>query len=125
MHTVQEYLDKVTQRYKAGISTEHSYRGDLQNLLESLLPNVLVTNEPARIQCGSPDYILTRANLPIGYIEAKGIGKALDSKDYREQFDRYRHSLDNLIITDYLEFRFIVRACLKQPSGSLMLSACP
>ena len=106
MHTVQEYLDKVTQRYKAGISTEHSYRGDLQNLLESLLPNVLVTNEPARIQCGSPDYILTRANIPIGYIEAKDIGKALDSKDYREQFDRYRHSLDNLIITDYLEFRF-------------------
>lgn len=106
MHTVQDYLDKVAQRYKAGISTEHSYRGDLQNLLESLLPNVLVTNEPTRIQCGAPDYILTKANIPIGYIEAKDIGKALDSKDYKEQFDRYRYALDNLIITDYLEFRF-------------------
>ena len=106
MYTLQDYLDKVAQRYKAGISTEHSYRGDLQNLLESLLPNVLVTNEPARIQCGAPDYILTKATIPIGYIEAKDIGKALDSKDYKEQFDRYRNSLDNLIITDYLEFRF-------------------
>ena len=106
MYTIQDYLDKVAQRYKAGISTEHSYRGDLQNLLESLLPNVLVTNEPARIQCGAPDYILTKATIPIGYIEAKDIGKALDSKDYKEQFDRYRNSLDNLIITDYLEFRF-------------------
>ena len=106
MYTLQDYLDKVAQRYKAGISTEHSYRGDLQNLLESLLPKVLVTNEPARIQCGAPDYILTKATIPIGYIEAKDIGKALDSKDYKEQFDRYRNSLDNLIITDYLEFRF-------------------
>ncbi len=106
MYTLQDYLDKIAQRYKAGISTEHSYRGDLQNLLESLLPEVLVTNEPARIQCGAPDYILTKATIPIGYIEAKDIGKALDSKDYKEQFDRYRNSLDNLIITDYLEFRF-------------------
>ena len=81
MYTLQDYLDKVTQRYKAGISTEHSYRGDQQNLLESLLPNILVTNEPARIQCGAPDYILTKATIPIGYIEAKDIGKALDSKD--------------------------------------------
>ena len=106
MYTIQDYLDKVAHRYKTGISTEHSYRGDLQNLLESLLPNVLVTNEPARIQCGAPDYILTKATIPIGYIEAKDIGKALDSKEYKEQFDRYRNSLDNLIITDYLEFRF-------------------
>ncbi|MGZ8927868.1 MAG: hypothetical protein ACXW03_05340, partial [Methylobacter sp.] len=106
MKQIQDYLDKVDKRYKAGISTEHSYRGDLQNLLENLLPNVLVTNEPTRIYCGAPDYILTRAKIPLGYIEAKDIGKTLDSKEYQEQFDRYRNSLDNLIITDYLEFRF-------------------
>lgn len=106
MKQIQDYLDKVEKRYKAGISTEHSYRGDLQNLLESLLPNVLVTNEPTRIDCGAPDYILTRNKIPLGYIEAKDIGKTLDSKEYQEQFDRYRNSLDNLIITDYLEFRF-------------------
>ncbi len=106
MNEVQNYLSKINQRYKTGISREHSYRGDLQALLEILLPGVLVTNEPAHIACGAPDYILTKAHIPLGYIEAKDIGKSLDNKDYKEQFDRYKNSLDNLVITDYLEFRF-------------------
>jgi len=106
--TIPEYLDKVNTRYKAGISTEHSYRGDLQNLLETIATGVLVTNEPTRIACGAPDYIITKKGIPLGYVEAKDIGKSLDSKDYTEQFDRYRKSLPNLIITDYLEFRLFV-----------------
>jgi len=106
MTIISDYLDKINTRYQTGISREHSYRGDLQTLLESLLTDVLVTNEPARIQCGSPDYILTKNDIPLGYIEAKDIGKPLDSKEYKEQFDRYKKSLDNLIITDYLTFQF-------------------
>lgn len=101
---INQYVQNLNTRYQTGISREHSYRGDLQNLLSDLLPNVLVTNEPARVACGAPDYILTRKDIPLGYIEAKDIGKALDSKDYKEQFDRYRTSLNNLIITDYLDF---------------------
>jgi len=103
--TTQEYIDKVNTRFRTGISTEHSYRGDLQNLLESIAPDVLITNEPVHIDCGAPDYILTRHKIPVGYIEAKDIGKPLNSKDYKEQFERYRNSLNNLIITDYLEFK--------------------
>jgi predicted helicase len=106
MNPIQLYLDKVNQRYQTGIATEHSYRGDLQGLLETLLPDILVTNEPTRIQCGAPDYILTRNGLDIGWIEAKDIGKALDSKEFKSQFDRYRAALPNLIITDYLQFDF-------------------
>ncbi|PCI21432.1 MAG: DNA methyltransferase [Piscirickettsiaceae bacterium] len=34
----------------------------------------------------------------------------MDSKEYKEQFDRYKKSLSNLIITDYLEFRFFLDA---------------
>ena len=45
--TIDEYLQRIQKRYKTGISREHSYRGDLQTLLESMLDNVLVTNEPA------------------------------------------------------------------------------
>jgi len=103
--TIADYIDSVNKRFKTGISREHSYRGDLQNLLESLAKDVLVTNEPARVECGAPDYILTKKNIPVGYIEAKDIGSDLHSKAYREQFDRYRKSLGNLIITDYLEFQ--------------------
>jgi len=103
--TIQEYIDTINRLYKAGNATEHSYRGDLQNLLKALAPHVDVTNEPQRIDCGAPDYILTRKGIPVGYIEAKDIGKSLDSKLYHEQFAHYQSSLPNLIITDYLEFR--------------------
>lgn len=102
--TISEYLHNINTRFKTGISREHSYRGDLQTLLESLAKEVLVTNEPARIACGAPDYIITRQDIPVGYIEAKDLGKPLNSKDYTEQFDRYKASLPNLIITDYLDF---------------------
>lgn len=101
---INNYLSNLNARFKTGIATEHTYRGDLQTLLEVLAPGTMATNEPARIKCGAPDYIITKKNIPIGYIEAKDIGKSLDSKDYKEQFDRYRKSLSNLIITDYLDF---------------------
>ena len=97
---IANYLQHINSRYKTGISREHTYRGDLQQLIEHLVPDVLVTNEPARIACGAPDYILTKKNIPVGYIEAKDIGKDLHSKDYKEQFGRYQKSLNNLIFTD-------------------------
>ncbi len=103
---ISHYLDTVASRYATGISTEHSYRGDLQNLLSELCFDVTVTNEPKRQACGAPDYIITKKSIPIGYIEAKDVGKDLDDKSLKEQFDRYKDSLDNLIITDYLTFRF-------------------
>ncbi|MFC1732088.1 type ISP restriction/modification enzyme [candidate division KSB1 bacterium] len=102
---IQEYVNTINKRFKTGISTEHSYRSDLQNLIEHIAPGILVTNEPARIECGAPDYIITKGNIPIGYIEAKDVGKSLQSKDYKEQFSRYKASLNNLIITNYLEFQ--------------------
>lgn len=103
---VAQYVQQLNTRYATGISREHSYRGDLQNLLSALLPDVLITNEPARIACGAPDYILTKKDIPLGYIEAKDIGVDLQSKSLKEQFDRYRASLNNLIFTDYLDFHF-------------------
>ncbi|MCK4640192.1 MAG: N-6 DNA methylase, partial [Candidatus Marinimicrobia bacterium] len=105
---INDYLQNINTRYRTGISTEHSYRGDLQRLVENLAPGVLATNEPARVACGAPDYIITKRNIPVGYIEAKDIGKPLDSKEYKEQFNRYKKSLQNLIITDYLDFRLYI-----------------
>ncbi len=104
--TIQQYLDKITILFKTGNAREHSYRGDLQNLIMDILPGVLVTNEPARVSCGAPDYVLTRKDIPIGYIEAKDIGVDLASKTLKEQFDRYKSGLTNLIFTDYMDFHF-------------------
>jgi hypothetical protein len=104
--TLSQYIAKIDTLYKTGNAREHSYRGDLQNLIMAILPDVLVTNEPARVQCGAPDYVLTRKDIPIGYIEAKDIGVDLASKTLKEQFDRYKSGLTNLIFTDYLDFHF-------------------
>ncbi|MCD8415576.1 N-6 DNA methylase [Tenacibaculum dicentrarchi] len=104
--TIQEYITKINTLFITGNAREHSYRGDLQNLIMAILPDVLVTNEPARVACGAPDYVLTRKNIPIGYIEAKDIGVDLKSKTLKEQFDRYKAGLTNLAFTDYLEFQF-------------------
>lgn len=103
---LSQYCQILNTRFQTGISREHSYRGDLQTLLSTLLPEILITNEPARISCGAPDYILTHKDIPVGYIEAKDIGVDLGSKTLKEQFDRYRASLTNLIFTDYLDFHF-------------------
>jgi predicted helicase len=104
--TLSQYIEKINTLYKTGNAREHSYRGDLQNLLMAILPDVLVTNEPARVACGAPDYVLTRKDIPIGYVEAKDIGVDLKDKKLKEQFDRYKAGLTNLIFTDYMDFHF-------------------
>ena len=58
--TTEQYIHNLNQRYKLGNATEHSFRGDLQQLLERLVSEVRATNEPKRQKCGAPDYILTK-----------------------------------------------------------------
>src|SRR5664279_480213 len=72
--TIPNYIDNIRRRYKQGNTTEHTFLGDLQQLIESLLPDIRATNEPKRQTCGAPDYILTKRDVPVGFIEAKDIG---------------------------------------------------
>lgn len=104
---LNQYIETVDKRFQSGISREHSYRADLEALIRELVPGVDITNEPANVtDCGNPDYVITKGKIPIGFIEAKDIGKDLNGSLYKEQFTRYRKALDNLIITDYLWFLF-------------------
>ena len=109
---IEQYVININNRYILGNATENTFRGDLQQLLESLMPNIEATNEPKRQSCGAPDYILTRKDIPIGYIETKYIGdQDLDGakkNGNKEQFDRYKASLTNIIFTDYINFHFYV-----------------
>ena len=107
MSKILSYLKEVEQTHQSNIAREHAYRGFLQNLLHQIFPEeIRATNEPARISCGSPDYVLTKRNIPVGYIEAKDLGADLSDKKHREQLDRYRFSLPNFIFTNYLDFHF-------------------
>lgn len=103
---INSYIKQINEQYKTGNAREHSYRPMLQQLLTDMLHGFIVTNEPARISCGAPDYIISRGNMPVFYIEAKDINdNDLDGNNqHREQFDRYKQSLDHVIFTDYLDF---------------------
>ncbi|MDR0553709.1 MAG: hypothetical protein LBG76_02770, partial [Treponema sp.] len=111
---IAAYLKEIDKLYRAGIgcpaaaATEHSYRPALKSLFEKLTTGLTITNEPKHIACGAPDYIITKGGIPLGYIEAKDIPTGIDNKLNKEQFDRYRQSLNNLVITDYLSFRLFV-----------------
>ncbi|GAC1653331.1 MAG: DNA methyltransferase [Ktedonobacteraceae bacterium] len=120
MTPLQTYLVNIERELQQGNATEHTHRPALKTLIETLYPNTLATNEPKRIKCGAPDYIITKEQIPLGHIEAKDIGISLaqiesDAEKSKprtregEQLKRYLESLSNLILTDYLEFRWYVK----------------
>ena len=100
------YLRSLTVALKRGDATEHTHRPSLKTLIESFANGVTATNEPKRIACGAPDYIVTKGVVPVGYVEAKDVNTDLNKVEGDEQLKRYRASLRNLILTDYLEFRY-------------------
>ncbi len=103
---VSEYIEKVNNSNKSGITSENSFRGDLQNLLETLLPNLSVTNELSSIEYGTPNYVISEEGLPIAFIKTTDIGNDLNEFDGSEYIRRYKASLKNLITTNYLDFRW-------------------
>jgi len=111
------YIRAIEKDLALGNATEHTHRSALKALIESLSDGVVATNEPRRIGCGAPDFVVTRGSTTIGYVEAKDVGRSLDEAERSEQLQRYRHSLTNLILTDYLEFRWYVdgerRFCIR------------
>jgi hypothetical protein len=53
------YLQELQGNLSIGSATEHTHRAALQALLEALCDGVQAINEPQRVECGAPDYILT------------------------------------------------------------------
>ncbi len=55
----------------------------------------------------------SRESLTVGYVETKDLDADLATVERSEQVDRYRHGLENLLLTDYLEFRWYVESSLR------------
>ena len=117
----RDYVKELQAAVSLGNATEHTHRPALRTLLESAVDGTIATNEPKRVECGAPDYSISRkrGGLTVGYVEAKDIGANLadierdsnrknPSTDNGRQFKRYRESLPNLLLTDYAEFRWYV-----------------
>ncbi|MCR3882851.1 MAG: hypothetical protein NUK54_00550, partial [Methanothrix sp.] len=114
MGDLKSYLAQVKREFGTGEATEHTHRAALKALVESFAPDVVAINEPKRVDCGAPDYVVKRGDLSVGYIEAKDVGKSLDEAERSEQLDRYLRSLENLVLTDYLEFRRYHKGSLRE-----------
>jgi hypothetical protein len=104
------YLRKIEADHQQGNDTEHTHRPALKTLLETLDPRIIATNEPKRIECGAPDLVITgrKNKLLLGHVEAKDIGVSLNEAKKSDQLKRYLPALANLLLTDYVEFRWFV-----------------
>ena len=77
----RDYINGLQTNLKLGNATEHTHRPVLKTLLESIGDRVTATNEPRRIECGAPDFVVTKTvqnQLTVGYVEAKDVGYDLE-----------------------------------------------
>ena len=111
---IHDYILALDKELAAGNTTEHTHRPALKTLFQSLNPTITATNEPQHITAvGAPDFRIIKKKMPIGYVECKDIGKNLDEVLETEQLKRYLKSFQNLLVTDYLEFRWYVGGKLR------------
>ena len=102
---VQTYFAELSSKYQTGQAREHAYRPVFESLIKSLDPKLKILNDPSRSEHGNPDFVFLRGDITVGYVETKDIGVDLDKTEKTNQMERYL-GYSNLILTDYLEFRF-------------------
>ncbi|MFP5510972.1 MAG: type ISP restriction/modification enzyme [Alphaproteobacteria bacterium] len=106
MSVISDFLSKVQSIHATGNATEHSYRSAFEALFAAL--GVTALNEPKRVKCGAPDFIISSGEIVIGHVEAKdlhiGIRGMKDSN--KAQQERYKAALPNLIYTNGLDWDF-------------------
>ena len=106
---LKAYLRALRKELRSGQATEHSYRPALKTLIEAAgPPGIQAVNEPTQGEYGAPDFIVHNNGVPVGHVECKNIGADLDEVEQSAQLLRYRDALPNLILTDYVEFRWYV-----------------
>jgi len=102
---ISNYITEVSDKYKTGRAGEHAYRPTFEKLIKSIDQKIGIINDPKRTEHGAPDFIFVRGDLIAGYVETKDIDADLDKVEKTEQVERYL-GYSNLILTNYLEFRF-------------------
>src|SRR3989344_3692270 len=102
---VETYFGELAEKFKTGQAREHAHRLAFATLIKTLDPSLNVINDPARSEHGNPDFVFLRGDITAGYAETKDIGVDLDKTEKSDQMERYL-GYSNLILTDYLEFRF-------------------
>lgn len=103
---IRPFVSGVQEVHATGNATEHSYRSAFEGLFSRL--GVTALNEPKRVKCGAPDFLISRGDIVIGHVEAKDLHIGIrDMKDVnKSQQERYKAALSNLIYTNALDWDF-------------------
>jgi predicted helicase len=105
------YFEDIHKIYTGGNFREESFYPALKGLLEECsvhFPELTATNVlvlPKKTEVGIPDFLIGKNGEIVGYIEAKTPDTDLREVEDSEQLKRYRESLPNLILSNFLEFR--------------------
>ena len=102
------YIQSISSKFSHLETSEMGYRADFEILLKGIFESIKVkrVDHDAKARQGNkPDFIVLNKDVPLLYIEAKDIGVSLDKVEKSEQMARY-FGYTNLVLTDYLEFRF-------------------
>ncbi len=104
----ETYIKSITEKFSHAETSEMGYRADFEILLKNIFEEINVRridHDARAIEGNKPDFIVIKGEIPLLYIEAKDIGVSLDKIEKSEQMARY-FGYANLILTDYVEFRF-------------------
>jgi predicted helicase len=105
---VSNYLSDLAKKYSSETSSEYSYRTEFEQFLNGVFDKMGVSriDHDAKSKGGNkPDFVIVKNQIPILYIETKDVDLSLDKVEKSEQMARY-FGYANLILTDYVEFRF-------------------
>ena len=106
---VKHYVVSLAKAWARGDATEHTHRAALAQLIGSSLPGLDATNEPKATQReNKPDYLVRKHNTLVGYVEAKDLNADLSSVLKSAQIKRYQEALPNLLVTNYLDFAWLL-----------------
>jgi len=105
---VENYLQSIATKYSYEETSEMGYRTDFEILLKGIFEPINVgrfDHDPKASKGNKPDFVVRKNDIPVLYIETKDIDVSLDKIEKSEQMSRY-FGYANLILTNYLEFRF-------------------
>lgn len=103
----QNYIQGISSKFQHTETSEIGYRTDFELLMKEVFAEIKVSriDHDAKAFGGNkPDYVVYK-EVPILYIETKDIGVSLDKIEKSDQMTRY-FGYANLVLTDYVEFRF-------------------
>ena len=109
---MNEYLKNIALKFArtdTAKGREMIYRTDFENLLKDIFKAdgkiTQINHDSTHDKGNKPDFVISKNSVPVLYIEAKDLGVDLAKIENGNQMDRY-FGYDNLVLTDYVEFRF-------------------